>query len=154
METPSEVDVVPDPETLSLTRPVYCGWGCRRENNDGAGEEVLICEDPDRSTGPDPTEPEQNDCHEWNLGLLDLIKSRQPDLLFSAGTLIPNDDSTENIQTGAPEQWSRIMDRGTELLPTRGTPRGENSVADCRAEVGVTLRAVAWIRLATKRRTR
>ena len=52
----------------------------------------------------DPTGQDGSDCHDWNLGLLDLIESRQPDLVFSAGTRIPNDDSTENIPDGAPRQ--------------------------------------------------
>lgn len=177
IESPSGVSFIPDPQTLSNTRPDYYGWGCRRENNDGAGGEVLTCEDPERPSDPDltvlitggshagqwhhawriiaaennwelliadmsgcvlthPSDPQLSECHEWNQGLLDLIEAREPDLVFSAGTRVPNDDSEENIPDGAPEQWQSIMDLGADLLLMRGTPRGEASVADCLAEGG------------------
>ncbi|EXF24565.1 hypothetical protein BG28_05420 [Nesterenkonia sp. AN1] len=177
IDVPDDVEFVPDPQTLSQTRPDYYGWDCRRENNDGAGGEVLICEDPGQPTDPEltvlitggshagqwhhawriiaaennwelliadmsgcvlaePTDPQESECHEWNQGLLDLIETRGPDLVFSAGTRVPNDDSEENIPDGAPAQWQAIMDRGADLLLMRGTPRGEDSVADCLAEGG------------------
>ncbi|GAA1162427.1 acyltransferase family protein [Nesterenkonia sandarakina] len=84
----------------------------------------------------EPTDPEGNQCHEWNLNLLDVITERSPDLVFTAGSRVPNDDGPENIESGAPEKWQQIMDRGSEVLLMRGTPRREDSVADCLAEGG------------------
>lgn len=176
IDVADDVDFIPDPQTLSQTRPDYYGWDCRREPNDGAGGEVLLCEDPDQPADPEltvlitggshagqwhhawrmiaaennwelliadmsgcvlvePTDPE-SECHEWNQGLLDLLEAREPDLVFSAGTRVPGDDSAENIPEGAPAQWQAIMDRGAQLLLMRGTPRGEASVADCLAAGG------------------
>lgn len=82
------------------------------------------------------SDPEGNQCHEWNLNLLDVISEREPDLVFSAGTRVPADDAEENIYWGAPEMWREIRDRGPEVLLMRGTPRREDSVADCLAQDG------------------
>ncbi|MCH8572081.1 acyltransferase [Nesterenkonia sp. AY15] len=82
------------------------------------------------------SDPEENQCHEWNLNLLDVITERKPDLVFTAGTRVPADGTPENIYWGAPEKWQQIMDRGPEVLLMRGTPRREDSVADCLAAGG------------------
>ncbi|MGJ9374308.1 acyltransferase family protein [Nesterenkonia sp. CF4.4] len=82
------------------------------------------------------SDPEGNQCHEWNVNLLDVISEREPDLVFTAGTRVPADGAAENIYWGAPEMWREIRDRGPEVLLMRGTPRREDSVADCLAEGG------------------
>ena len=94
----------------------------------------LLIADKSSCVLTEASNPEGDQCHEWNLNLLDVISEREPDLVFTAGTRVPNDDSPENIQSGAPQMWQEIMDRGSEVLLMRGTPRREDSVADCLAD--------------------
>ncbi|WP_161634830.1 acyltransferase family protein [Nesterenkonia sp. AN1] len=96
----------------------------------------LLIADKSACIFTEASDPENNQCHEWNLNLLDVVSEREPDLVFTAGTRVPNDGSPENIQPGAPQKWQQIMDRGSEVLLMRGTPRREDSVADCLAQDG------------------
>lgn len=83
---------------------------------------------------PEPEEP--NSCDEWLTDFPNVLAERQPDLLVTPGTAIPQDPGTEIVHEGAPEQWEAITGHGTDLLLLRGTPRQEQNVPDCLAEGG------------------
>lgn len=96
----------------------------------------LLIADKSACVLTEASDPEGNQCHEWNLNLLEVISERAPDLVFTAGSRVPNDDGPEAIVSGAPQKWQRIVERGPELVLMRGTPRREDSVADCLADGG------------------
>lgn len=82
----------------------------------------------------DPDEP--SSCDQWNDEFVEMLTEREPDLVVTPGTAIPQGDGTESIHEGAPERWSEITDTGSHLLLMRGTPRQEDNVPDCLAEGG------------------
>lgn len=82
----------------------------------------------------DPAEP--STCDQWNDQFPQVLAEREPDLVVTPGTAIPQGEGDEEIHHGAPERWEEITKTGSHLLLMRGTPRTEENIPDCLADGG------------------
>ena len=72
-------------------------------------------------------------CGQWNENFIEWLDTQDVDLVVTPGTRLWQ---PENVLADAPYWWEQITDTGADLLLTRGTPRGMETVPDCLASGG------------------
>jgi peptidoglycan/LPS O-acetylase OafA/YrhL len=81
------------------------------------------------------TDAEYASCEAWRTGIFDRIVELDPDVVITLGTRIA-EGAREALPRGFVEAWEKLAFLGIPVIGLRDTPRHEQDVPDCLADLG------------------